>query len=158
MALFALAGTILGSMTELLPDVLGYFQKKQDNAHQLELLEVQHKFRKEEFEWNILELNTKADIDEGADLRSHDSSLSGGWFIDALRASVRPVITYLFFGLFAAIKITAAIALMANGMILVDVLPLLWDAATAAIFEAIVGFWFGSRATAKARKEYVSRK
>lgn len=63
-----------------------------------------------------------------------------------LRASVRPVITYAFFGLFAGLKILAFChALSVDHASALGSLPVIWDENADALFGAVLGFWFGSR-------------
>jgi hypothetical protein len=93
-------------------------------------------------------LDKQADIKEAEGLYKHDNIDAGG-IINALRGSVRPVITYCFFGLFVAIKVTALIALMDSGNDLGRSLSLIWDDSTAGLFAAIMSFWFGNRAVSK---------
>ena len=72
--------------------------------------------------------------------------------VNGLRGSVRPVITYLFFALFAGVKVTLIYALIANQNVEWTVaIQTAWDQDTAAIFSAIMAFWFGNRAMSKAR-------
>ena len=65
---------------------------------------------------------------------------------------MRPVITYLFFGLFVLIEITLLREAIKTGMDVSSAIQILWDEDTKAIFAAIVSFWFGSRAIDKARR------
>jgi hypothetical protein len=78
--------------------------------------------------------------------------MDAGGFINALRGSVRPVITYVFFGLFIAVKVTALISLMEEGNDLAGSINLIWDDATSGLFAAIISFWFGGRAVSKYMK------
>ena len=74
-------------------------------------------------------------------------------WVDGLRSSVRPVITYAFFLLFAAVKGSGLYLLIAvEGLVLADALPRIWDDETAALFAAVLSFWFGARSLAKARE------
>ena len=100
----------------------------------------------DELKLNIID--KQAEIKETEGLYKHDSMDAGG-FINALRGSVRPVITYVFFGLFVAIKVTALISLMDAGNDLGRSLSLIWDDATSGLFAAIISFWFGGRAVSK---------
>jgi len=105
--------------------------------------------RRNELKLDILD--KQADIKETESLYKHDSMDAGG-FINALRGSVRPVITYVFFSLFVAIKITALMALMDSGTDFGKSLSLIWDDSTSGLFAAIVSFWFGGRAVSKYMK------
>jgi hypothetical protein len=87
-------------------------------------------------------------------LIDHDISINKGTgFISGLQKSVRPVITYAFFGLFATIEITLLIDAIDKGTEFSEAIQLLWDDDTKAIFAAIISFWFGSRAIDKARRK-----
>jgi len=93
--------------------------------------------------------NIKADSAEGDSIRSHDASLDGGKFINALRAFVRPFITYTFFFLFCAVKIAAAYVMIQNGQSIPEMLKAVWDLETMALFSTVIAFWFGSRTLEK---------
>ena len=151
--------TVLGAITGIVPAVVDFFKKKEDNKHALDLakLKLEHtRLQMEAFEKNIdLQIKleeSKAAADEGDSLRRHDSTLRGSKFIESLRASVRPVITYLFFLMFVIIKGSAAYVMIQNGNDIPTMLQAIWDTETMAIFGSIMGFWFGSRAIEKFRK------
>ena len=60
---------------------------------------------------------------------------------------MRPILTYAFFLLFAAVKIAGLYVMTRfDGMSLAVALPILWDAETQALFAAVMAFWFGQRA------------
>jgi len=143
--LLTLLSTLMGAGANLIPSIMGYFEAKQKHEHDMELARLQMEAAKQNVQLNIQLENVKADISEGESVRSHDAALDGGSFINALRASVRPVITYLFFFLFCAIKICAVYIMMSKGIALELALPKIWDEETISLFAAIIGFWFGSR-------------
>ena len=104
-------------------------------------------------ELKIKELDAQADITESEEIYKHDT-IDSGKFINALRGSVRPVITYAFFGLFVAIKVTALMSLLnQTGVSLNMALDTVWDDQTAGLFAAIMSFWFGNRAVSKYYKK-----
>ena len=149
--MITLLGSLLGFGTSFLPEVLNYFRAGQDHKHNLERmsLEMDMMARRNELKLDILD--KQAGIKETESLYKHDSMDAGG-FINALRGSVRPVITYVFFSLFVAIKITALMALMDSGTDFGKSLSLIWDDSTSGLFAAIVSFWFGGRAVSKYMK------
>jgi hypothetical protein len=87
----------------------------------------------------------KALIEQNRAIYSHDESLVGSPTINNLRASVRPVLTYSFFGLFIVIKLVLLAAGILQGLTLSELAVLVWDEYTSSIFGAIIAFWFGSR-------------
>ena len=148
----ALLGSLLGFGTSFLPEVLNYFKANQEHKHNLERMQLEMDLMSKRAELKIQILDKEADIAETEGLYSHDQGLDGGRFVNALRASVRPVITYVFFGLFCAIKITALLALMDSGVEMGRALSMLWDPETSALFSAVLSFWFGGRAISKYMK------
>ena len=149
--MITLLGSLLGFGTSFLPEVLNFFKEGQEHKHNLErmALEMDMMTKRNELKLNIID--KQAEIKETEGLYKHDS-MDAGSFINALRGSVRPVITYVFFGLFVAIKVTALIALMNAGNDLGRSLSLIWDENTAGLFAAICSFWFGGRAVSKYMK------
>ena len=147
--MITLLGSLLGFGTSFLPEVLNYFKRGQEQKHELQRMKMEIELMAKRSEFKIQELDKEAEIKEAEGLYKHDSVDAGG-FINALRGSVRPVITYAFFGLFVAIKVTALISLMnLQEMQLNMALSMIWDDQTAGLFSAIMAFWFGNRAVSK---------
>ncbi len=153
--MISLLGTLLGFGTSIIPEVLGFFKQSQANKQELAMLEAKAKYADKLSELKIKELDAQAEIEETKGLYAHDSGIDAGGFVNALRGSVRPVITYLFFALFAAVKGTLIYALIANQNVEWTVaIQSAWDQETQAIFSAIIAFWFGNRAMSKARAHF----
>ena len=150
--MISLLGTLLGFTTSIIPEVLGYFKQKQANEQALLMLEAKAKYAEKLSSLKIEELDAQADISEAENIYKHDQSLESGSFVNGLRGSVRPVIAYLFFAMFAAVKGTLIYALIASQNVeWTAAIQAAWDDDTAAIFSAIMAFWFGNRAMSKAR-------
>ena len=126
--------------------------KQNDNRKSPVDLPLQNSHSKLQHVQKIEALNIEADISETKAIYKHDQSLKTTGFMSALRASVRPVITYLFFTLFAVIKGTAIYGLIyTDGVVWEMAIQTLWDEETQGIFAAIISFWFGSRALQRSR-------
>ena len=149
--MITLLGSLLGFGTSFLPEVLNYFKANQAHKHELERAQLEMDLMSKRAELKLSIMDKEADIKETEGLYRHDSIDAGG-FINALRGSVRPVITYCFFALFVAIKVTALFALLDMGHEMGRALSLIWDDATAGLFAAIMSFWFGNRAVSKYMK------
>jgi hypothetical protein len=149
--MITLLGSLLGFGTSFLPEVLNFFRAGQDHKHKLESMQLEMELMTKRSELQLNIMDKQAEIKETEGLYKHDSMDAGG-FINALRGSVRPIVTYVFFGLFIAIKITAIVALMNSGNDLGRSLSLIWDDQTAGLFAAIMSFWFGGRAISKYMK------
>ena len=150
--MISLLGTLLGFGTSIVPEVLGYFKQKQADAQEIKMLEAKAEYAKELSTLKLQELDAQAEIEETKGLYKHDAGIDAGGFVNALRGSVRPVITYSFFILFATIKgVTLYSMVSTSGMDLTAGMLAIWDEETQAIFSAIIAFWFGNRAMSKAR-------
>jgi len=130
---------------------MDYFQDKQDKKHELAIMEVQIRQQKELAVQKLEMVNVEADIREVEALQKSVQNTGVKW-IDGLRGSVRPVITYAFFGLFLFVEVSAYLALTASGISSLDAVQLTWDDQTQALFAAVISFWFGGRAINRSKK------
>ena len=143
--MMSLLGSLLGFGTSFLPEVLNYFKQQQEHKQRLELMKAQSELR-------LKELDFEADIEESKGIYEHDRSIDAGGFVNALRGSVRPVITYAFFGLFCAVDAVIVVKVLESGGDWKAAVELLWSGETQGLFAAIMSFWFGNRAVSKYRK------
>jgi hypothetical protein len=140
--MFGLLGTILGFASSAVPAITDSFARKQDNE-----------LRASGYDHDLKMYETMGADNEHDRLIQHDISINQGvGFIAGLQKSVRPVITYAFFLLFATIEITLLLEALKTGIDFAEAIQVLWDDETKGIFAAILAFWFGSRAIDKARK------
>jgi hypothetical protein len=171
--MLTLLGSLLGFLGSAFPQLLKLFQEAQDRRHELAILDRQmevqrqgHSQRLEDTEpvgegvrdehserarrvadRSPPQIRIEGDIQQSVALYQHDSQPAGYKWVEALRASVRPILTYAFFLLFAAVKIAGLYTMVSfDGMSLAVALPLIWDAETQALFAAVMAFWFGQRA------------
>lgn len=157
--MISLLGTLLGFGTSIVPEVIGYFKQSQADKQELAMLEAKAKYAQQLSELKLKELDAEAEIQETKSLYEHDRSIDAGGFVNALRGSVRPVITYLFFLAFIAVKGAVIYALIANQNVdWVTAVETAWDDETQAIFSAIIAFWFGNRAMGKAHQRVLANK
>ncbi|MBT9171151.1 MAG: hypothetical protein DDT18_01519 [Actinobacteria bacterium] len=137
-----LIGAVLGFLGSVVPQVIKLYQDKKDKEHELKLLNLQIQAQAQGHTQRLEEINVQADIEESKALYKHaEVKLSGVKWVDAaltfLTSSVRPVITYSFFGLYAWVKIAMY---QREG----DIVKI-WTEYDLALFSTIIAFWFGSR-------------
>ena len=149
--MLSLLGSLLGFGTSFLPKVMDYFQDKQDKSHELKVMEVQIRQQKELASQKLEMINVEADVREIEALQKSMQPTGVAW-VDGLRGSVRPVITYAFFGLFIFVEVSAYLALTASGVSGLDAVNAVWDEDTKALFAAVIAFWFGGRAISRGKK------
>ncbi len=131
--MLTLLGSLLGFGTSLVPKVIDFFQDRADKKHELEVMTRQAEIQldKTAIDANIREVET---------IHEHDSSLDGAPWVNTLRASVRPVITYMFFTEFVVLTVAVW-----GGWITTTEYTLIWNSETQALWAAIAAFWFGGR-------------
>ena len=149
---------ILGFATSGLPSVLDYFKNKGDQKHEQAMarLEMERTMemakagyasqeRIEEFRTDQVEMETYAQ--ERLALYKHDAEISQNastWVIN-LRASVRPIITYLMLFVLLFVDVVGLIWAMKSGVDFATAMDIVFSNEEMAIFASIIGFWFGSR-------------
>lgn len=148
-----LLGSLLGFGGSVVPAITDHFKSKQEHKFQIAKMEKAAELKAKGFEFELDMFEKQADAKESERLIGHDIAISKGrGFVSALQRSVRPVLTYSFFALFAAIEISLLTEALEQGLSIHDSLEILWDDDVQAIFAAIISFWFGSRAIDKTRK------
>ena len=143
-----LLGSLLGFGSSFLPEVLNFFKAGQEHKQKMESMKLEMELMSKRSELQLNMLDKQADIKETEGLYKHDSIDAGG-FVNALRGSVRPVITYAFFGLFVAVQVVIMVKVMAEGGDWASAVTLMWTPETSGLFAAIMSFWFGNRAVSK---------
>jgi len=146
--MMTLLGSLLGFGSSFLPEVLNFFRAGQEHKQKMERMTLEMDLMSRRSELQLSLLDKQADIKETEGLYKHDSIDAGG-FVNALRGSVRPVITYAFFGLFVAVQIVIMVKVVNEGGDWASAVTLMWTDETSALFAAIMSFWFGSRAVSK---------
>ena len=147
--MIALLGAVLGFLTSIFPDLFKAWRAKQDNAHELAVLRLQMEAAAQGAQQHLDEVGIAAE--QAMYVAAHaPQQLTGIDWVDALNASVRPVLAYAFFLLYAGVK--AAIFFSLHGNTLPWQVEKLWTQDDAAIFAGIITFYFGSRAASRARQ------
>ena len=147
--MLALLSPLFGIMGSLLPSIVRMFERKQEIKYEIELTKIKLDAaeRQADLQFNIEMVKSDSNLRQSA--LDHDKSIDGGKYINALRASIRPVITYTFFFLFVAVKVAAAYVMLKTGQSVPEMLKAVWDVETMSLFSTIIAFWFGSRVMEK---------
>jgi len=145
--MIALLGSVLGFGTSFLPQVLAFFQQKQEHKNKLEEMRLRGELQAQGVNLELQVLDKKAEIEETKALYQYANPSSG--FAAGLSASVRPVITYAFFALFVATKVVIMMQIMADDQPWTVGVDLMFDQETQGLFAAVISFWFGQRSVSK---------
>ena len=151
--MLSIIGSLLGFASSTAPAIMDHFQSKDNRKHEIDKMKTLAEIKAQGIDLDMKVYDQMGADKEHERLIAHDTAFqqSTGW-TSALQKSVRPVITYAFFGLFATIEVTLLMEALDKGTDFAEAINLLWDEDTKAIFAAIISFWFGSRAIEKARQ------
>ena len=160
--MFTLISTALSFLMGGLPKLLDFFQDKADKKHELELAAMQMErelkmmeagyiaqARIEEIRTEQVQMETQAQ--ERTAMYQHDIEIGKGasqWIIN-LRASVRPVVTYLFVFLLIIVDVASIWWAWSSGVEFAEAIPMVFDADEMQILASIIAFWFGTQAFSK---------
>jgi hypothetical protein len=160
--MLTLISTALSFLMGGLPKLMDFFQDKSDKSHELQLAKMQTEremqmlkegyiaqARVEEIRTEQIAIQTAEKEREA--LYSHDIAIGQGasqWVIN-LRASVRPVVTYLFVLLLIVVDIASIWWAWSSGAAFAESVTLVFDADEMQILASIIAFWFGTQAFSK---------
>jgi hypothetical protein len=160
--MLTLVSTLLGFASGGLPKVLDYFQDRGDKKHELALMAAQREreialakegyiaqAKVEEIKTDQIAMQTQAQ--ERVAMYKHDMKIGEGastWVIN-LRASVRPIVTYLFVGLLITVDVAGIWYAYSTGVAFADAMNLVFSDDEMSILAAIIAFHFGGRAFQK---------
>lgn len=143
----ALLGSLTGFSASLVPHLIDLYRSYQSHTYKMEERQQELQAAEANYKFQIEKSNTTASTAELKALLAHDESLTSSKWLRDLRASVRPVVTYIFMLLFVFVKVASFIQFANDPRIdVTTAVTLLWDTETIALFSAVLSFWFGSRA------------
>ena len=160
--MFTLLTTLVSFLAGGLPKLLDFFQDKSDKAHEMELARMQTERELQMLERGyaaqarVEEIRTEQIAIQSAEkereaLYAHDIAIGQGasqWVIN-LRASVRPMVTYLFVFLLIVVDIASIWWAWSTGAAFAESVTMIFDADEMQILASIIAFWFGTQAFAK---------
>ena len=146
--MFSIIGSVIGFLGSIVPNLLKLWQDKKDKEHELAILNIQIERDKLGFSQKMEEINVQADIAEMQALYQSVKPIGVTW-VDALIGTVRPIITYSFFGLYAFVKVQSFITVDSHSPYYITI----WSDMDQVIFCTIISFWFGSRTFQKLYKK-----
>ena len=147
-----LLGGLLGGAFRLAPELLKWFDRKGERGHELAMQDKALEFEKLRGAQRMAEIGSAADaawntgaIDALKQAVAAQGHQSGVRWVDALSASVRPVITYWFMGLYCAAKTAAFAAAVTAGAGWGEAILHAWTEADQALWAGVLNFWFLGR-------------
>jgi hypothetical protein len=160
--MLTLISTALSFLMGGLPKLMDFFQDKSDKSHEIKLAQMQTEreiqMLKEGYiaQARVEEIRTEQISIQSAEkereaLYAHDIAIGQGasqWIIN-LRASVRPVVTYLFVLLLIIVDVASIWWAWSTGVSFVEAIPMVFDADEMQILASLIAFWFGTQSFSK---------
>lgn len=151
-----LLGGVFGGVLRLAPELFKLFDKKNERAHELRMLEAEMEFAKVKGEIAMRQADVQlqtAELDAMVAAIQEQSSTAkaAGSLVAAISALVRPTVTYMFLGLYAAVKVAAYLIAIEQGGNWKEVLTTMWGSDDLAVFNMIISFWFVGRVYERSR-------
>jgi len=147
-----LLGGLLGGVFRLAPEILKWLDRKGERGHELAMQDKALEFEKLRGAQRMAEIGSAAEaawnvgaIEALREAVTAQGRPSGVIWADALSASVRPVITYWFMGLYCAAKTAAFAAGVNAGAGWADAIFHAWTDADQALWAGVLNFWFLGR-------------
>ena len=160
--MMTLVSTFLSFLAGGLPKILSIFQDRQDKKHELALVAAQRErelalaergfiaqARVEEIK--LEQIQTQTAGEERQALYAHDIEIGKGasqWMIN-LRASVRPVVTYIFVLELVALNVAGVWYAYTTGIPFAIAMENVFSDDEMLILSSIIAFWFGTQAFGK---------
>ena len=160
--MMTLISTLLGFASGGLPKVLDFVQDRGDKKHELALMAANREreialakegfvaqAKVEEIKTDQIAMQTQAQ--EKLAMWKHDMKIGEGastWVIN-LRASVRPIVTYIFVMLLVVVDVAGIWYAYSTGVAFADAMNMVFSDDEMSILAAIIAFWFGSQAFSK---------
>lgn len=149
-----LLGGIFGGVFRLAPEVLKFFDKKNERQHELSMFDKQCDLEKVRGQQKLAEIGAARDaaIDVGV-MEAFNSAIqqqaemvkaAGGWAA-SLSASVRPVVTYWVLLIWSFAHVWFAVSAWSNGLPPAEVFKQIMSPDFAALLSGTINFWFLDR-------------
>lgn len=142
---------LFGGLMRLMPEIMAFFNKRTDNAHELAMFDRQLQADQMRSSLRINEAEVQGDINQqlalinaqGVALKAQMQKTGIRW-VDALNFLVRPLTTYYFLGCYGIVK-TAMIVVALRSLDPWVAIIQCWAEQDAAILSGILAFWFVGR-------------
>jgi hypothetical protein len=145
-----------GGLLRMLPEALKFLDRKGDRKHELQMFDKQIALTQLQQQGTLAVAEVQADASTQAawleavrDASVAQAKSTGIAVVDAISATVRPIVTYLFVLMWMAVKVAAYAQISETGLEWDKAVLSLWGEQDHVIFSGIISFWFMSRVIEK---------
>lgn len=149
-----LLGSVFGGLFRIAPELLKFFDRKNERQHELEMFKNQCELEKQRGAQKLQEIGAEHSmaVDVGVldafkaavDQQTEMTKAAGGWAA-ALSASVRPVVTYWILGVWTFAHLWFAWSAYRAGLDPAEVFRMVLSADFAALVAGTLNYWFLDR-------------
>jgi hypothetical protein len=152
-----LLGSLLGGVFRIVPEVMKLWDAKNERQHELAMLGKEMEFAQIKGEISMREQETvlmgkELDAMSVALREQGETARASGWFISAISAAVRPLVTYWFVVLYSIVKLAAILMAIDAGAEWKEVLVNSWTQDDMAMLMMVLTFWFVGRVWDRTRR------
>ena len=145
-----LLGSLLGGVFRIVPEVMKLWDAKNERTHELAMLGKEMEFAQIKGEISMREQETalmgrELDAMSVALKEQGETARASGWFISAISAAVRPLVTYWFVVLYSIVKLASILMAVDAGAEWKEVLVSSWTEDDMALLMMVLTFWFVGR-------------
>ena len=152
--ILTLLSAIFGGALRLAPELLKFFGQNAQNAHELAMQDKQLAFLQVQGQMKLQEIAAQGNIDmvksqldaiSSVNATQAAESAAGGWFIAAINALVRPIVTFYIFGLWGAYTLACLLNAYHQSGNAITALMSVWTQDDASMLSMIASFYFVGR-------------
>lgn len=151
----AILATVFGGVLRLAPDILKWFDRKDDRKHEIAMFNLQIKSDSLRASTEVQKAESQlqmADIQALMEVSKIQGQQTGVKWVDAINAIMRPLITFWW----AIVLYTVALAcgyisLLHSGVSGIDAILQLWGDQEKAIAASCISFWLVDRVVVKGK-------
>lgn len=148
-----LIGTLFGGVFRLFPEVVKFFDRKDERRHELAMFDKQLEADKQKIAAQQQQAEVAvslADIQAVIEATKAQAEKSGIPWVDAINSLMRPLITFWWvIVLYTAVIGAKFYLLMLSGNQVAEAIITVWGADEKAIAASIIAFWFVDRSLRK---------
>lgn len=145
--MFTFLSGLMGIVTGVLPEAIGFLKRKQEHTQELQMMEMQFKFARADAEMRLQEAEMAGFAAQEVAIHQAVANQRTENWVDRINALVRPGVTIIFVLLFLLCVWSLIIQAARSGSVIdafVIVMPVI-----DVYLAAILGYWFGNRGLRK---------
>lgn len=145
-----LLGALFGGLFRLAPEILKWLDRKDERKHELEMFRLQTDLEKQRgtFTMEAKYADHSIAVLDAIKSAFQDQQVAvsrASRWVASVSALVRPGITYILFGMYCLVKLTALVYALRSGGAWHEIIKNSWTAEDFGMLNMVISFWFIDR-------------